>query len=246
MEKNGNYAMSFTLLKLTGFYQMINPNSPKMFGYNIYHLIHIFLVVFTSTVAVTGLTGLVYNNDDPLQNGFQDMQILFAISCLTVGNIKVIIIICNANKIWKTFDVEHQSVFSNKYYQKNHFKIKDCREHSRRTLTWYIFIFYTAAVFWILLPNIVNIDETATNKCIRKINILNLKYPIKLEIYNTYYNAFYVIEAIFCGYVVFGLVVFDIFILAKLQLISTQYDILSSAYEHIIFIDKNENSKLVY
>jgi len=246
MNKDEYYAMSFTLLKSIGFYQMVNPNSPKMFGYNIYHLIHISLVVFTSAVAVIGLTGLVYNNDDSLKKGFQDMQILFIMSCLTIGNMKVIIIICNANKIWKTFDVEHQSFFSNKYCHRNHFKIKDCREHSRRTLTWYIFIFLTAAVFWVLSPKIVNTNETATNKFIRKINILNLKYPIKLETYNTYYNAFYVIEAIFCLYGVFGLVVFDIFLLARLKLISTQYDILSSAYENIILIGKNKNSKLVY
>lgn len=246
MNEEDSYAISFTLLKFIGFFQMINPNSPKRFGYSIYHMIHIFLVVLTTTVAVTGLTGLIYHNNDSLNNGFQNIRILFSIAVQTIGNIKVIITICNADELWKTFEIAHESFSSNKYCKKNRFKVLNCRKHFRRTSIWYIIIFYMAAFFWILLPNVVNIDETATNNYIRKINILNLKYPIKVETYNTYYNAIYVIEAIVCVYSIFGLILFDIFLFEELQLISIQYEMLSSAYENMVFIDQNEDGKSIY
>jgi len=246
MDTEKKFSVNFILLKLIGLYQMVNPKSPKMFGYNIYHVIHVFIVVLTTLVTVIGLTGLVYNNDKSLNNSFQDMQMLFYIACITVGNIKIIIIICNADEIWKTFDVEHESFLSNKYCKKNFFKINNCRKQSIRTLSLYIFLFYMAGILWIILPIIVNTDEIVINKNIHKNNVVNLRYPIKVETYNIYYNWLYVIETILCGYCTFGLVVFDIFILAKLQLIATQYDILSSAYENIVFIDENEEGKSVY
>lgn len=246
MNKEKNYAISFFPLKYIGFYQMVNPNSPKMFGYYNSHMIHIFLIMLTTIVTVIGLTGFVYNNDEPLKNEFQYMQIYFTSTLQMFANIKSIMIICNADEVWKTFFVANETILSNKYCKKNRWKIMNSKEYSRRTLILYVFVFFMTAMFWILLSIFLNIVEPATNKYIRKINIFNLKYPIKVETYNKYYSVVYIIEAILCFYCAFGLVAFDVFILAELQLISTQFEILSSVYEDSVNIDENEDGKSIY
>jgi len=246
MNKEEKYAMSFTLLNFIGFYQMVNPNSPKMFGYNIYHVIHMCIVVLSTTVTVLGLTGFVYNNDEPLNDGFQNMQMLFFITCITVGNLKVIMVICNADELWNLLNIAHESFLSSTYCQQNYYKLKNCGEKTVRILLWYIFLFYMTAVSWITLPNIVNIDETANDNNIRKKSIANLKYPIKVKTYNTYYNTIYVTESLMTCYSTCGLVLFDIFLLSMLKLISVQYEIVSSAYQHLEFKSGNENGNWLY
>lgn len=247
MNSEEKYLINFTILKCIGFYQLVNPSSPKMFGYNVYRVIHISMVVLTTTVTVIGLTGFVYNNDEFINTSFKDMQVLFYLACITVGNLKIFIVIYNADEIWKLFNIAHELFLSSKFCKMNYFKIKCCGEQAVRTLHCYLIIFCMTAILWILLPNIVNTDEAFTNKNNRKLNVVNLRYPVTTETYNTYYNRFYVLEVILCSYCTFGLVLFDIFLFVMLQLISTEYDIVSSAYENNIrvFHDENEDGKLL-
>jgi len=202
------------------------------------------LVILTTSITVVGLTGFIYSTDVYINNDFEDMQLLFYIACITVSNIKVVIIIYNSDEIRKLFDLSHESFLSNKYCKKK-YQMKNFKKQSVRTFVWYIFFFYSTALLWILLPNTKIIDET-TNMIIRKNNVLNLKYPITVKTYNTYYNIFYVIESILTIYCGFELIMFDVFLLSTLQLISTRYEMVSSAYQNIVLNVQNESRELKY
>lgn len=238
MNNEKKYAVNFMLFKLIGFYQMIDPNSPKLFGYNIYNRIHIGLLTFTSIMTVVGLSGVFYTTSSSADNGFKDLQMLFYVGCITVGNWKLIVIIRNADKFWNLIGITHESYLSNKHCEGYSFKVINRGKRFTKMFPWYFFLFFMTSFSWITLPRIIDYhgesNETNTDE-IKRRNVVNLKYPISDKTYNTHYNIIYVMESVMCSYCAYGLVTFDLFIILLLQIISTQYEIVSSAYENFKF-----------
>lgn len=247
-----SYAFNLTLFKTIGYYQMIDPNSKKIFGFNIYNVINITLVIFTSIMTVIGLSGYFYKADNITyeEYGFKDLQMLFYLSCICLGNIKISITIYNADAIRKLFNVAHESFLSNKYCNQDKYKLNICGKKFARIFPWYFFLFFMTAFSWSIVPivTIVNYhvtnEETNCNENIYMTNIANLRYPITAKTYNTFYKSFYALEFMMVWYSAYGLVVFDLFIVALLQLLATHYEIISSAYENFKYKAENVNGEL--
>lgn len=245
-----NYAFDLTLFKTIGYYQMIDPNCKKIFGFNIYNVINIVIVVFTSIITVIGLSGFFYKPDNITyeKTSFKDIQILFYLACIVIGNLKICITIYNAKKIWKLFKVAHESFLSNKYWKQNKHKINKCGKKFAKIFPWYLFIFLMTAFAWSIVPIVVNnhvaSKETQNDENIYMTNIANMRYPITAKTYNKFYKGFYVSEFIVVWYSAYGLVVFDLFTLGLLQLLATHYEIIASAYENFK-MTKNENGEYI-
>ncbi|XP_050059676.1 odorant receptor 67a-like [Aphis gossypii] len=244
-----NYAFDLTLFKTIGYYQMIDPNCKKIFGFNIYNVINMMIVVFTSIITVIGLSGFFYKPNDITYEkiSFKDIQILFYLACIVVGNLKICITIYNAKTIWKLFKVAHDSFLSNNYWKQNKHKINKCGKKFAKIFPWYLFIFLMTAFAWSIVPIVVNnhvaSKETQNDENIYMTNVVNMRYPITAKTYNKFYKGFYVLEFIVVWYSAYGLVVFDLLTLGLLQLLATHYEIIASAYENFK-MTKNENGKL--
>lgn len=171
---------------------------------------------------------------------------LFYLACITVGNWKIIFIIYNSKTIFELFDIANDSFLSNKHCKKNFYKLVDCGKSFSKIFPWYFFLFFMTAFTWITMPLILNNQgSTKINENIRIVNVVNLRYPITVKTYNSFYKELYIMEAIMCSYGAFGLVIFDVFLIAMLKLISTQYEIISSAYESLEFITLNDVGKFI-
>ncbi|XP_022167528.1 uncharacterized protein LOC111031756 [Myzus persicae] len=245
-----NYAFDLILFKTIGYYQMVDPNTKKIFGFNIYNVINITLVIFTSIMTLIGLSGFLYKVDSIAyeENSFQNIQMLFYLSCISLGNLKIAITVYNADAIWKLLNVAHESFISNKYCKQDKYKLNISGKQFVRIFPWYFFLFFMTAVSWSIVPIVVNNQveskETQNNENIYMTNVANLRYPITVKTYNTYYKSFYALEFILVFYCAYGLVVFDLFIVALLQLLATHYEIISSAYENFKYKAENKNGKL--
>ncbi|KAE9539565.1 hypothetical protein AGLY_004817 [Aphis glycines] len=243
-----NYAFDLTLFKTIGYYQMIDPNCKKIFGFNIYNVINMMIVVFTSIITVIGLSGFFYKPNDITyeKTSFKDIQILFYLACIVVGNLKICITIYNAKTIWKLFKVAHESFLSNNYWKQNKHKINKCGKKFAKIFPWYLFIFLMTAFAWSIVPIVVNnhvaSKETQNDENIYMTNVVNMRYPITAKTYNKFYKGFYVLEFIVVWYSAYGLVVFDLLTLGLLQLLATHYEIIASAYENFK-MTKNENGE---
>ncbi|CAI6361034.1 unnamed protein product [Macrosiphum euphorbiae] len=241
------YAFNLTLFKTIGYYQMIDPNSKKIFGFNVYNVINITLVIFTSIMTVIGLSGFLYKSDNITseENSFKDIQMLFYLSCIVLGNLKIAITAYNADAIWELLNVAHESFLSNKYCKQDKYKLYNCGKRFARIFPWYFFMFIMTAVAWSVVPIVVNNHAaTQNNEHIYMTNIANLRYPITVKAYNTFYKGFYALEFIMVWYSAYGLVVFDLFIVALLQLLATHYEIISSTYENFKYKAENKDGKL--
>lgn len=243
MSEGKKYAINLWLFKLIGFYQMFNPKSLKMFGHNVHNIIHCILIILTTAMTAFGFIGFFYNVDGSSNIGFKDMQMMFYITCIVVGNLKLIILINNVNKIWKFFEMFHETFLSSKHCKLELYKLKSYKSNFSKVFSLYLFLFSMTVVLWILTPIFLNSHllnkETQENENIRFINSINMRFPVTVETYNSFYNFFFMLESTMVAYAGYGLVTFDLFVIALLLLISTQYEIVSSAYENLKFVDEN-------
>jgi hypothetical protein len=162
------------------------------------------------------------------------MPSLFFVACITVGNLKIIAIVRHADELWSLFDVADVSFLSSSQCRAQDRKLVDCGSRYRKIFPWYSFLFLMTGFSWITMPIIVNRHYAAAEH-VPKFNVVNLRYPVSAETYNAFYGALYVMESVMCGYGAIGLVVFDLFLIAILQVVSIQYEIISSAFEKLRF-----------
>lgn len=70
-----------------------------------------------------------------------------------------------------------------------------------------------------------------------------LWYPITSKTYNTFYYELYGMEVLTVMYSVYGLVVFDLFLIAILEVLLTHYEIILASYEN--FYSRNEDGEFI-
>lgn len=242
--KEYKYAINLTLFKIIGIYQLVDPKSPKIFGFNIFKFINTTLIIISTAVIVVGLTGFFYKINNTIDNSLEEnMQLIFYIACITVGNLKLLTVIINAKELRNLFYMLNGSFLHSKYCQKNFYKLIYCGKGFHRLFPWYLFLFFMTAVTWVSRPIILNYQNSSKDTFyIAKVG--NLKYPITEETYNRNYIAIYLIECIIPVYSAYALVVFDLFLIAILKIISTQYEIVASAYETLECTAKNESESI--
>lgn len=242
MNKEKKYGTYLMFLKFIGVYQMLDPNTKRVFNINIYALINMILIIITTIMTVIGLTGFVYNTDDSMDIGLKKMQMIFYIFSILSGNLKIITILYNSKAIQKLFSITQESFLSSKRYKiMYNFKMENCRKQMLKYYPWYLLIFIFTAVTWITTPIIVNTmanKEIQNNYAIHRVNVVNMKYPINEETYNTFYYVIFVLESVMCMYCGFGLVIFDLLIFTFLAIIATQYEMIIYAYESLKFEDE--------
>lgn len=249
MKKENTYTVYTTLFKRFGLHQLVNPNSPKMFGYNKYVLIHICLITFIITCLVIGLSGFVYDFKEP-KNKFNitiiDMELFCILDFIFLGIFKMIMIFLNRNKIFKLFLITNDSFLLSKKY-KEYYDKQTFGRH-KRTLRWYFGFICISMLTWITPPivlNIIHFFDMKQKTQIQKIYIFNLKYPFNNETCNSYYTIFFLIESIIAIYALYSIILFDIFMFAMLQFIAEYYAIVSYSFERFDLKFKNENGEFI-
>lgn len=244
--KEKKYAIDLTLFKYVGFYQMVDPNSPRIFNWNVYNVVHIALVIVTSSITIFGIPGVLFRADRSIENSLKDMPLMFYIACITVGNMKVLTIIYHSDQIWRLLDVASESFLTSKHCRTKYHRLVECGGRYAKIFPWYFFLFFMTGFSWITMPVIVNRGQPddygnystpahRRDDHVPKLNVVNLRYPISGETYNQFYGPLYAMEGVMCAYGAFGLVGFDLYLIAVLQLMSVQYDVISSAYEGLQF-----------
>lgn len=251
MDDEETLAIDLKLFKFIGFYQIVDPSSPKLFGYNVYKLVNCILIMVTTTMTVVGMSGNVFGTDGPVEYDFKYVQLLFYIGCILIGNVKLIIVICNAERIFDLFTVAHNSFLTSKHCKKNWRKIENCRRQFKRIFLFYLFFFFMTGILWTSMPVIVN-NYTVSGKLqndlstSRKLSIVNLRFPVTVSTYNKFYSVFFSVECLLVSYCTFGLVTYDLFLIALLLLTSDHYQVVSSAYESFDFKGKHKDGKFSF
>lgn len=247
MRTKESFAIDPKIFKLTGLYQMVDPNGSKMFGYNAYNSVHAAVVAVTWLYASVGLSGIFRRprRDTAAVDGFRDTQSLFCFASLSAGNLKILSIIRHAETISRLFFGEPRA-------GDDHVKLADCARRLAKVFPWYIFLFAYSAFAWIASPVISNRGGPAADapnaEHSRKTNVGNFRYPMAANTYDRFYNVLFAMESVLASYCVFGQVSFDLFLIALLRLTCVQYEIVASSYESLkcTFEDANGECEFLF
>lgn len=245
---HNKYLINLTLFKYIGFHQLVDPSRAKVFGYNVYVVVNALFVAFTAAVTATGLSGILRRGHVSSDNAglHAYMKPLFFVGCATVGNLKTFIVVRNAGRVRALFGVAHRSfLLTTGRRRPTHPKlVASGRRFDRIIFPWYLLTFVITALLWIAIPVAVNNygQHAADGAWIRK-NVINFWYPVTAGTYDRFYYAFYAAEGLMVVYSTYVLVVFDLFLIAILQLIATQYEIMSIAYERLDFKNGNKHGE---
>lgn len=247
MSKTKEHEVYIQLFKLFGVYQLVDPSSPKIFHFKVYNLINFFLVLCSTTLVVIGLSGIFFKVEKPtikIENAFKDFQMVFVIACAMVGNIKIMTIVLNTNEIFNLLNIAHESLLSIKLSKKNQDHVK-FGKHFNKVFPWYSFLLFISLILWIITPLFLNITNSVSSKNIHKPNFFNLKYPIKVETYNTFFTEFYIVESIITIYSIYCIIIFDLFLFSILQMLSNYYEIISSTFEYFDIRSEKKDGEFI-
>lgn len=225
------YIINVRLAIYTGFYQMVCPESPTIFGRNVYHVCAIIYVGFVVVVLTSIPAGLYYWTDNTSQFVLGLILLInYIFSCC-----KIVTIIRNSKKIWECKEVTRIDYMTS-YKRYNYDVLIKCVARSARITRIHSKFCYCLLILWYLVPivfnntsmNIKQRDGTYRNY---RLNVHNLYMPAtSAETYNEYFSYFYVLEVVFgLSYIMFT-VSFDNFIVSMCLAISSQVETIGTAF----------------
>lgn len=200
-----------TFLKAIGFYQLFNPRTPKLFGYNIFKCIAaIQIFIFTMT-----LFGFIVSIYCCLSDIIEGMRCFWFCVIGMVTIYKHSYIIGHSEIIWNCIQSTSMENLSYKYYSRR------IHENGRKKLQWvltfFIVLWIVNVIFWISTPFVVKNSYTIVNgrnKILHyHLNIINIIYPVTDKFYNDNFTMFYIIECTITFLWAHVTLIFDVFII---------------------------------
>lgn len=190
-EKNNIF--SLTLTKLVGLYQILDPDTCKIYGFNAYHIGIFAFSLYLLVSSILDLIGLYYWINDRMAFA---SHLGFLNNYLSALYKAAHIAYCS-NDLWRLLRVSRFDSFSCGRYSREIFE-KWQKFCTRMTYTYVITSFF-CMIIWILVPTMFN-DTMITIKnrdgslSEYRMNIINQYILVQDETYNEYYNVFYCIE----------------------------------------------------
>jgi len=231
---------------------MVDPHCQKIFGFNVYHFVNVVFIVFTTSMTILGLSGFFYkvHNTNYNNSNVDTIFIIFYVVCITIGNFKIIIIIYKARQLRDMLEITDESFLSNTFYKRNYYKIVKCGGLLSKFFNLYFSFLLITLTSYAIVPIVLNahsINGTTQNtETIKKMNIINLKYPFTVETYNAFFKIFYASECIMLFYIGFGVFALDLLSMTILMVISAQYKLIASAFEVLEYrVDDEDGALLV-
>lgn len=230
LKNEKQYIFNMKLARAMGLYQILNPNSTKIYGHNIYHIVVLVFGSFMFAASMLFPIGLVHLRNDMIAFMYYNGCISnFLLSCYKISNI-----LYYSDIIWQCIDVTSFYFISYKHYDRNVFK----NWQKRCTQTTYVYIIIALFAFfcWIFSPSAMNksiimIRNVDGSYSKYRMNIFNIYLLASHETYNLHFYVFYAIEIVISICYMYFTIVFDVLMVLICFAISYQLETISSTIE---------------
>lgn len=228
-------AINLKILKLCRFYHVFNPKGSKYFHYNIGKLSYIALSMISLCILIYGTAGFFFKPED--SNTLTNIELFVLLGIYIQGYLglyKLYIFLYNADKIWDIFNVTRLNFLTSLQCSKNIDIMYNYKKKITKITNFFFIITFIADVQWIIFPLVFNTfttSENITNQ--RKMNIMNLEFPVTIPTYNEYYNIFYLMEMFTIIFFMYIVNISDLFLISFCMVISAQYKVLARAFKNI-------------
>lgn len=242
-----NLMINTRLMKKTGFYQLLNSYSPKVFGHNVFKCLSVVqMSILSSSVVVFILNIYYFSNDINTAMGY---SLLLTSDVLSI--FKLYSIIKYSDTIWNCIQSTSINDFSYKYHERR--ILEEGRSKSKSYSILIMFMWACLVIFWTLAPLFATnyfLKAELENKIYSyRFNIMNFVYPVTDQFYNDHFIIYYYIEFIVLALWGHCTMNFDVLLLSmnitfKYQLKTiansfstfntTRYQLTSKLYKNII------------
>lgn len=237
-----NYITNIQLMKTIGLYQLLNPNAPKLFGYNVSKLGSFIILVYVTLVTLICLLSIHYSLYD-FSAVIKYVSILLPVSFLWV-----IIYFVNRNSdvLWEFISSTSIHFLSYSGHQRN--ILTEARVISRIVSNITKIVWMIAAFVWIMAPIIIqdsyiNVKFKNKKHVWYRYNMINLLFPVTADFYNDNFYIFYFIETLaLIFYDTFNLI-FDCLIISICITITYQLKMIALSYKRLGYNYNNTDVK---
>ncbi|XP_025207698.1 uncharacterized protein LOC112603381 [Melanaphis sacchari] len=239
-------AFNIKLYKILRFYDIFDPKSTKIFGYNYYRCTGIIITILTQSYILFGLTGFLIPMEDSI-NYIEQSMLIFVNSMNFLTVIKICVFVNKANNTWDLFDVTRINFLKSEQCCKYRYKILEKVRNKSIRLTNFIVVFAIISLtIWIIYPLVIHFYLTTNgqNNHQRYQSVLYLRYPVTKNTYNQYYFVFYTIEAILAFGILYYSILIDTVLVSLCWIFIAQYEILSEAFGNIKYDDKKKDGSI--
>lgn len=186
------------LAKYFGLYQILNPDTGKLYGYNKFHVLsmfYVFVLLGIMFVTFVGVCGKVHR--DPMSA----VVPLVVIQNVVFASYKIAVVIRHSREIWNCLDVTRYD-FVDQRASKTFKRFRSRGLHS----TMVIFVAGHLALFLSLVVPLyidhmhhahqTTEEDDYSSSASYRYNMFNLIYPVSSDTYNDWFYVFYVCELI--------------------------------------------------
>lgn len=229
-------AFSLSPYKQLGFYQILDPNGPHLYGYHILSTILKIFLLFVQCITIFGVLGFFIEIEDDEVNYDESntFEIIIILTNCTLSSLKIYTLLSNAKLIWKFFDLTCVDFLKSSQHN-NGIRTKFTKRCKRSTTitNWIARCFLMGMILWFMGPFIANNKQFEPLHIARGRyqNIINIKFPVTVNIYNKYYYVFYFMEISIGFCIVYGSVLVDAFLMSFCWIIAAQYQSITTSYE---------------
>lgn len=225
-------AINLKILKFCRFYHIFNPKGTKHFYWNVGKMCYIALSVISVCLLLFGSLGLFFELDDAYTLNEIELFVLLGIyiQC-NLGLYKLFIFLYNADEIWNMFDVTRLNFLTSTHCSKYIEIMYKYKNRIIKITNLFLIFTFMADVQWIIIPFVLNTSENTNNH--RKINIMNLRFPVTVHFYNEYYSVFYAMEMFLISFFMYIVYISDLFLITFCSVFCAQYKVLARAFKTI-------------
>lgn len=226
-----------SLLKRFFFYQLLDPNTAKIFKWNIYKCIHVVFIVTILSFIIFSLVSFLTETKESLK--YIDLSsIIYTYFNFVLSLFKILRVLYKSDTIWDLLNVTRTDFLKSKpcrIYMKTMYEY---RETSIKISNYIFRYFLMVFIIWMSFPVILKIFMMPKNPNQRHTNIFNLHYPVSVNFYNQCYFMFYFMELIIETFIAYAATTVDIFLISISLVIISQYEVLRQALESVGQDDK--------
>jgi len=218
------------LSKMIGLYQILDPNSPQILGYNIFHLVVTFFTLYEMIILMFCLFGMYYW----MNNISQVILQLTFFANFSFGCYKILVLIRNRDNMRKYIEVACNDFIKYKH-QENNVIFSKYRFKSLILTYAYVLIGQLILFAWSSTPlifnnNYVTLMSLNGTPYSYHLNTFNIFFPVTSAIYNRYFILFYILEVLFGFlYVIFSNI-FDSLLISMCCAISSNLKTIGNIY----------------
>lgn len=230
--KEEDYVFNLKLAKLIGLFQIVDPNTTAVYGYNVYRVGIVVFVFYLLAVSSMFPLGLYHTANDVY-------TFIYYFGCVSNHFFccyKVLNVLYHSGDIWKCMDVASFKSMSYRHYDKTIFDRR--REFSASSSNAYVVVVTLPFLFWSVCPfvfrdTVLTIENAHGSYSKYRYNTLNLFFMVPDSTYNEHFYVYYLMETVIGTTFFYFSMLMDVLVVLMCVAISCKLDLVGDAIQSL-------------